>query len=289
MAWVSRIACLLLAASATAQGGDDWTTSYDEALKASAAQHKPMLILFGAEWCGWCKAMERDSFNDPDVKPLLEGFIKAKIDIDQASRVAFAYEVKSVPRLIATNIHGEVTADQLGYLDADQLAEFLQAVRSEADKRTGGPRLPEVPPEDAADKPAANKGEPRADIVQSWYGGDAMAALADVDPQVRAAAAEMLVARGQAAVPALREALAGDYLGLRIAAWEALQTLKAAPRAYDPWAPRDERLKALGKSATPRPRVEQELPVVNQFPLLESPQSSQGSTAPPVVPAPPSP
>lgn len=231
MSWVSAL--LLASALATPEPAPlAWFDSYDKAVEASAKEKKPLLVFFGATWCGWCKAMENDSFADPAVRKLLDGFVKAKVDIDEAPRVAFAFRVTSVPRLVTANVHGEITGDSLGFLDPEKLSAFLK----DAESAAGGPRLPSI----EKDAPVEEAPAP-----VPLYGQDALAALGDPDPRIRAAATEAFLARGQDAIAELRQALAGDYLGTRIAAFEALEKLGAAPKAYDPWAPRAEREESL--------------------------------------------
>jgi len=230
MATVSLIALFLCAAGPAPDTG--WYETYAEARAAAEAQQKPLLVFFHADWCGWCEAMESDVFPDPTVASLLKGFVRARVDTDREPRVAFAFQVRTLPRTLAANVHGEIAGDRTGYLDPEAMAEFLKDVRDRAKDRTGGPTLSEP-------------GSLPVDVPEPEVPSDPAEAIGHPDPKVRATAAEAFAARGPAALPELVAALASDYLGTRIGAWEALQRLESSPPPFDPWAPRDERQRQL--------------------------------------------
>ena len=49
----------------------DQPQAYRAALKAAQQEKRDLLIVFGAEWCVWCKALHR-LFEDPAHEPLLK-------------------------------------------------------------------------------------------------------------------------------------------------------------------------------------------------------------------------
>ncbi len=54
-----------------------------EGLKLAQERNKHIFIDFTAQWCGWCKKMEKDVFSDPEVeKVLTEDFVPVRVDGD---------------------------------------------------------------------------------------------------------------------------------------------------------------------------------------------------------------
>jgi len=94
--------------------------SFDaEVLKAD----KPVLVDFGATWCGPCKALAPvvDKLADETV-----GKYKiVKVDIDDAPTVAQKYGVRSVPMILVFK-GGEKTAQHLGMTTKDKLLALIE-------------------------------------------------------------------------------------------------------------------------------------------------------------------
>jgi thiol:disulfide interchange protein DsbD len=51
------------------------------AAEASNSVSRPVMLDFYADWCVSCKVMERDVFNDPEIKTLLDNFQLLQIDV----------------------------------------------------------------------------------------------------------------------------------------------------------------------------------------------------------------
>ncbi|HTD94699.1 MAG TPA: thioredoxin [Chitinophagaceae bacterium] len=85
----------------------------------------PVLVDFHAEWCSPCKAMS------PVVKEVaqaLQGKARViKVDIDQSSAAAQAYQVQAVPTFIVFR-NGKIVWRHSGMIDKNSL---LQAVTQE--------------------------------------------------------------------------------------------------------------------------------------------------------------
>ena len=55
-------------------------SGYQKALKISAIEKAPIFIYGYTDWCGYCKKLQRDIFQDSSVQKVLDRFIKVKIN-----------------------------------------------------------------------------------------------------------------------------------------------------------------------------------------------------------------
>ena len=89
----------------------------------SGIRHGVVLVDFYADWCGPCRMM----------KPILEKVagesqhaIIAKVDIEEAQKVAANFRITSVPTLILFKDGAEVNR-LIGLQDADAIKQFINS------------------------------------------------------------------------------------------------------------------------------------------------------------------
>jgi putative thioredoxin len=109
------------------------------------SDEKPVVIDFWAPWCGPCRMLA------PALEQLAEShsgrFILAKVNIDEQPGLAQAFQVQSIPYVVALH-KGQVVDAFLGALPPDQLQAWLERiVPSPADELTSAGRtlLPSDP------------------------------------------------------------------------------------------------------------------------------------------------
>ncbi len=237
----------IIAVSAAAQEPTsreiDWQTDYHAGVELATQQNNPALIDFYADWCGPCKMMDAQVYTDPEVIEALGKFITIKVDTDRDRNTAFAYGIRSIPRTVVLNIHGEMVGDIVGFMDSERFLGFLADVQEYTHERTGGLVI------SVKKSDGAGPGQATSAIAPDTELSKLLEYVSDRQPGLRDQARELILGRDDPEVrKALAEALGHDYLGTRIGAWEALRMLDAAPEdLYSPWAARQDRDKAARK------------------------------------------
>ena len=65
--------------------------SYDEGMKIAQAQNKPVMIDIYADWCKYCKELDRVVYTDSDVINLADKFVCIKFNADKRRDLATKY------------------------------------------------------------------------------------------------------------------------------------------------------------------------------------------------------
>ena len=105
----SACALTLLLAAPGPPPAIEWKTSYDEAVELARAVDKPLMVFFRADWCGWCRRLDRTTFRDPMVEARAESFVAVRVDAEGGPRdaeVVEEHEVHSVPTVLFLSPRG---------------------------------------------------------------------------------------------------------------------------------------------------------------------------------------
>jgi thioredoxin-like negative regulator of GroEL len=124
-------ACFVLVpSSAWAADRIEWGSTVEAAVRASAAQHKPLLVYFHAAWCAPCRIMEQATFPDPEVLAAAPSFVAVKVDAD--ANVAFSkrYGVEHLPTVLMVDGSGAELVRMEGLVPGAVLAETMVDVAS---------------------------------------------------------------------------------------------------------------------------------------------------------------
>ncbi len=94
-----------LAVPRTAVAGLPFETYSDEALAKAAAEGKPVMIDFFADWCLPCKELEHNTFSDPRVVAAAKGWVLLKADLtregtEEVARLRQRWGIKGVPTVV---------------------------------------------------------------------------------------------------------------------------------------------------------------------------------------------
>ena len=107
----------------------DWQHDLETALATARTQQRPVLVVFGAEWCPPCRAMKREVWPDAEVSQAVEAnFVPVYIDIDDQQRrsISARYGISSIPSVLILNHAGDVLSHR-NSMSRSQTLQFLQA------------------------------------------------------------------------------------------------------------------------------------------------------------------
>lgn len=107
----------------------------EEQRAAAKAAGKPMMIDFWAQWCVYCKKLDKLVWNQPQIVAESLRFTAIKVDAtlpDDADMEAVKqeYQVPGLPRVIFIDSRGEILHGRsAGFQDADLMLQTMQAIR----------------------------------------------------------------------------------------------------------------------------------------------------------------
>lgn len=107
--------------------------TFDEALKASAEQGKPIFMDAYTTWCHWCKELDKKTFSNADVVAYLnENFINLKMDMEKGEgpKLAQKYNVEGYPTLLFLNSEGTTIGNIYGYTTAENFLKDAKAAKA---------------------------------------------------------------------------------------------------------------------------------------------------------------
>ncbi len=107
-----------------------WQADLQAAHKVSLQQNKPMLLVFGADWCTYCKKLESQTLGNPQLAKYINmNFVPVHIDVDAEPRVGEILEVKSLPCTIVLTPGADLLGRYEGFCQPGQMYQKLTAAQ----------------------------------------------------------------------------------------------------------------------------------------------------------------
>jgi len=103
-----------------------WTPAvFEEAKK----ENKLLLVDFAAEWCDFCKKMDKTTWLDTQVQGSIdEYYIPVRVDDETDPVIAEKYRSYGRPAIVVLNAEGAEIAKKTGYLEGQQMHWMLEGV-----------------------------------------------------------------------------------------------------------------------------------------------------------------
>ncbi|HXC60944.1 MAG TPA: thioredoxin family protein [Steroidobacteraceae bacterium] len=165
------------ASSSAAPTGIAWFQGgLEAAFAAAAAQHKPVFLYWGAEWCPPCHDLKAHVFSRRDFQEKLRQFIPVFLDGDAAGaqRIAGDFKVLGYPTVVVLRADRTEIARIGGGMDLARYADVLDLALE------GVRPLPELL---AALRDDASRQLTSADCRRLAYNGWSLDPVADSDPK----------------------------------------------------------------------------------------------------------
>jgi thiol:disulfide interchange protein len=104
-----------------------WLESYDEAVRLAEDKDRPIMIDFYADWCGWCKRLDSDTYSHKDVIAKAEQFVSLKIDADVERDLSSRYRIAGLPTILFIDHTGREIHRVVGYRPAQGFLKEMEA------------------------------------------------------------------------------------------------------------------------------------------------------------------
>ncbi len=129
---VAWLCAVLVMAPGIAMAGDDaWLTSVDEAFAAARAGDRYVLVDLYAEWCGWCKVLEREVFTSRELRDFSRDMVLLRVDVDdggEGSELQARYQANSLPTTLILDADMVKVGEVNGYAPTPR---FVASIRRE--------------------------------------------------------------------------------------------------------------------------------------------------------------
>ena len=194
-----------------------WHKSLAPAIEEARVRKTQILVRVGAEWCGWCRRLDKEIVR-PDVQKELAGWTLVLLDADDDEAEVRRLSVGPIPALRVLNGSGRTVRSHDGYLAVEALIRWLRGQDEEPPPENAGEitEVPELTPETLAQLAGL---------------------LAHRDATVREAVARKLAANKGLAGPEVVKVFVRGKLGARLAAVDVLEVWNAPVQDLDPWQP----------------------------------------------------
>ena len=110
-----------------------WLDSEEIAAHQAQESHRPMIVDFGAEWCGACKELTTHTFADSQVREEAGRFVAVRVDATdddnaQVAKMKDKYRVVGLPTVVVLDSSGQEKVRFNEFVPPDRFLSAIKAV-----------------------------------------------------------------------------------------------------------------------------------------------------------------
>lgn len=111
----------------TAEAEDAWCieTPDERCMSGICGAAERTVVIFHAEWCGWCHQLREQTLTDPRVREALSGYGRILVEAERNAGLADRYRIDGFPTIIFFGPECDEVGRIPGYLDADGFLDGL--------------------------------------------------------------------------------------------------------------------------------------------------------------------
>jgi thioredoxin-related protein len=122
----------------TEENGINWVT-IEEVQELVKQEPKPVFMDFTAEWCGWCKVMDKKTFSDAEIAEFINSnYYAVKVDFESKEKfnylgelytgkeLAKKYKITGLPTILFASPDFNKIKPVVGYQNVDQFMTKLK-------------------------------------------------------------------------------------------------------------------------------------------------------------------
>lgn len=107
-----------------------WFDSPAEAANIAARSGKMILVSVGADWCHYCKKMDRETWTDGKVQQAIkQSYVPLKLTDEKHQELLAALQVNAFPTTLVFTSDRKFLTKMDGYVDAEKMALMLEKLR----------------------------------------------------------------------------------------------------------------------------------------------------------------
>lgn len=125
-AWLTAPAA---AAGTASAGGERWLAELETAQAHAADGDRLILIDLYADWCGWCKRLDREVFSTPAFLEFAADFVLLRVDTENprgGALVAERYGIETLPTTLVLDQRGVKVGEVTGFAPAGDYQRKIQ-------------------------------------------------------------------------------------------------------------------------------------------------------------------